>query len=297
MKSTELARVAAAYLRMIHLGQWLSHLPLRLAYRLAGWGAARTGPLRHDSARFARYAQGIGLAETALPAEWRRVTAQQGMFFVNNFLHSEHLYKITAHVQEITPDWRTLISEQQGALVLTCHHDFHHTLFVLAGLAGKQVNFVAAPEDSGVLSPWLAPHIRRQHAYCARHFNGGRYIFTGSGHTRADVATALERGALVFSMHDIKLPGKHSHPATLFGHPYSVQAGTIEIALKLGLPIYFAMLVWSDERFAYRIECQRMNVTSDRPLDAYTSALESVVVTQPSAWHGWQWFDSFSSAQ
>jgi lauroyl/myristoyl acyltransferase len=294
MKPFDPARVAAAYLRLIHLGKWLSCLPLRPAYRLAAWAAARYSPFRDDYEKFARYARAVGLAESALAPEWNRVMARHGMFFVNTPLHAGRARQIADRVPDGPPEWQRLMAERQGALVLTCHHDFHHTLFVLAGLAGRRVSVVAAPDDSGPLAPWLTPHIRRQHADCARHFNGGRYLFTGPGQARA-IVTALKNGEVVFSLHDFVQAGKHSRPARLFGRAYSVPVGTIEIALRLGVPIYFAMLVWSDERFAYRIECQRLNVTSEQPLDAYASALESVVAAQPSAWHGWQWFDIFSS--
>jgi lauroyl/myristoyl acyltransferase len=294
MTTVDPACVAAAYLRLIRLGKWLSRLPLRPAYRLAAWAAARYSPFRDDFARFSRYAGAIGMAEAARRYEWRRTMARHGMFFVNNFLHADRAHRLADRVLDIAPEWRHLMAERHGALVLTCHHDFHHTLFVLAGLTGRRVSVVAAPDDSGPLAPWLTPHIRRQHADCAGHFNGGRYLFTGPGQARA-IVTAMKNGELVFSLHDFVQPGKHSRPAMLFGRSYDVPVGTIEIALKLGVPIYFAMLVWADERFAYRIECQRLDVTSEQPLGAYASALESVVAAQPSAWHGWQWFDNFSS--
>lgn len=294
MRHDELAAVAAAYLRLIRLGQWLSRLPLRIAYRLAARAAGRLSPLRRDLPHFQDYARALGLADGAMSRAWDMAMTGHGMFFVNNALHAAHPRRIARRVGSAAPDWQGLLTEPRGALVLTCHHDFHHSLFVLAGLAGRKVSVVAAPAEGGPLSPWLATHIRRQHDDCAWHFNGGRYIFTEPGQARA-IVTALRGGELVFSLHDFVLQGKHSRPARLLGRSYEVPAGTIEIALKLGVPIYFAMLLWSAEQSAYRIECQRLNVTGAQPLDAYTTALEAVVTARPSAWHGWQWFANFSS--
>lgn len=224
---------------MIAVGRLLAKLPLRLAYPLAAHVALRSGPFRALANDFFTYVSAIGITQEKQHALWAEVLRHNGMFFVNHFLHASKSEQLASVFDQSPLPWQAFLAQQGPALVLTCHHEFYHTLLVLAGLAGKQVYFVAAPEDSGPLAPWLLPHIRQQHANCARHFNGGSYLFR---HRRTAVRQAFEDGGVVFSMHDFHAPGPGSHEVRLFDRGYQVPAGTVELALEYGIPIYFGAL-------------------------------------------------------
>ena len=294
MTEQSLALLAKSYLRMIALAKGVSRLPLVLAYPLMHRLGRRYAPYRGSFASFENFAQAISLPASVMPVVWQQILRQHGMFFVNHFLHrASAITRIERCVHAASPEWQAFRQRTGAALVLTCHHDFYHTLLVLTGRANKRVHFVAAPEDSGPLAQWLLPHIRQQHAYCEPHFNGGRYLFSKR---REQVRSALLAGDVVFSMHDFLAPVPGAHRVSLLGKVYEVPAGTLEIALELGVPVYFSVLRWSDETSAYSLDFQRLEVDPAHPLDAYAQAMETLIVSHPSVWHGWQWFDHFSNA-
>ena len=287
------AQVAKSYLRMIALAKQASRLPVALAYPLMHQFGQHYSPYREHFALFEHFAQAIAIPASAVPAVWQLVLRQHSMFFVNHFLHRADIATIERRVRASSPEWHAFQAHTGAALVLTCHHDFYHTLLVLAGRAKKRVHVVAAPEDSGPLAQWLLPHIRQQHDYCQSYFNGGRYLFNNR---REQVRSALLAGDVVFSMHDFLAPGPGAQRVTLLGKIVEVPAGTLEIALELGVPVYFSVLRWSEEASAYSLDFQRLEIDAAHPLDAYAQAMSSLVVNHPSVWHGWQWFDHFSNA-
>lgn len=286
------ARIAARYILLIRLGRMLSGLPLRFAYFVAGLVTRRISPLRHLRPDFESYVESASIPIEARARVWHETLAQQGLLFVNNALHRNRHRSIIDRLAEPPPSWQQFVASSSGALILTMHHDFHHTLFMLTGAHGKRVHVIAAPEDSGPLAQWLTPYIRQQHADCAVHFNGGEYIFTE--HSDAwKIARALKRGDVVFSLHDFDSPGKNATEARIFDRSYEVAAGSIRIALRLNVPVYFAVLVWSSTNACYTLVFHPLEVSSEQPLEAYTEQIEQLVRQYPTAWHGWQWLGRF----
>lgn len=292
MSDPALHKTAQAYLRMIALGRLLAKLPLQLAYPLAGGMASRVAPYVSLANTFAKFAHQVGIPEMDRPDLWARVLCQHGMFFVNNFLHANKPQQLGNLVDQSSLSWRDFLGCQGPALVLTCHHDFYHSLLVLAGLSGKRVYFVAAPEDSGPLTEWLLPHIRQQHENCVRHFNGGAYLFKNR---MAGVREAFDSNGVVFSMHDFDAPGARSYPVRFHNRSYQVPAGTLELALEKRIPIYFGVLEWDMVRKCYLPNFKRLTVDSAAPLAAYAEAMANLIKKNPACWHGWQWFDQFSA--
>lgn len=293
MNHSILARIARRYILLIRVGKVLALLPIRIAYALAGFFTSKVTPLRHRRSDFESYAASTGIKPEFREQIWSDILRQQGIFFVNNALHRQSSHSIISRLAGPSEAWNRFIQNHSGALVLTMHHDFHHTLFVLTGAQGKKVNVIAAPEDSGPLAPWLTPYIRQQHADCAIHFNGGHYIFTE--HSEAwKIAKALRNGEIVFSLHDFELPGKHSVEARLFDRSFHVSAGSVRIALRLNVPIYFALLLWSPQKSRYILEFHQLDVSEDQPLEAYTQTIARLVSQYPTAWHGWQWLHQFN---
>jgi uncharacterized radical SAM superfamily Fe-S cluster-containing enzyme len=174
-------------------------------------------------------------------------------------------------------------------------HDFHHTLFALAGRAGGRICVIAAPEESSPLHPWLGPTIHALHRDCAGHFNGGDYLFLAPGESGTGVAHALRRGEWVFSLHDFEAPeGTRRHNAQVLNRQFQAPSGALELALRMGKPVYFAALVWQPGRRSYHLHARLLGPDAADPLVAYTQALAQLVRQWPWAWSGWQWFDSWS---
>jgi hypothetical protein len=292
MNRTELERMARDYIRLIRLGFALHWLPLRLAYRLLALAALHWGPLRHGCEAFEGYARAAGCPADELDRWWHLAMARHGMLFVNNALFRKQVGRIAALVRDRDEAWKQMVAEPNGALVLTCHHDFYHLLFVLAGLEGCCVRPVVMPEKGSPLSPWLETHLQGMHAACAQHFNGGDYLFIVPGQTRGRVREALQRGETVFSLHDGG-GGRLNDEGVILGRRYHPVIGTIEEALAAGKPIYFAAVLWCDSRFAYRIQCSHLSTPSLRPIEFYTSALDALVREHAYAWSGWQWLSDF----
>lgn len=297
---------AQALKQRVALGRRCARLPLPwaygLAHRLTGLaGHNLPGPPAQQRAVFEAWAASVRTAwvearpQPSTRALWQAACASYAASLVNAALHRERLAAIAQRVRSHDPDWRRLLAETSGALVLTVHHDFHHTLFALAGRAGGRIRVIAAPEESSPLHPWLGPTIHALHRDCAGHFNGGDYLFLAPGESGTGVAHALRRGEWVFSLHDFEAPeGTRRHNAQVLNRQFQAPSGALELALRMGKPVYFAALVWQPGRRSYHLHARLLGPDAADPLVAYTQALAQLVRQWPWAWSGWQWFDSWS---
>lgn len=304
---------ARSILKRIAIGRWCAKVPgLRLAYRLASVLVPFAGnnlpgsPHAHRGA-FDRWLEslkkvhaGTKAAGFATPssssssAAWKAARGSYSASLVNNALHLRQLDDVAKRVFTASPEWEELLATPGGILVLTMHHDFHHTLFALAGRAGRRVGVIAAPEESSPLSAWLGTEIHAMHRACAAHFNGGDYLFMAPGAPGAGavVAHALRRDEIVFSLHDFAAPdGMRSLPAELLGKQFQAPSGALELATRMKVPVYFAALVWQPDTDGYHLEARRLAPDSENPVKAYTEALQGTIEQWPWAWSGWQWFD------
>lgn len=289
----------------IALGRRCARLPVPLAYGLARTltrlaGHNLPGPPAHQRAVFDGWVRSIRAAapgRTPPPSDqglWQAACGAYAASLVNAALHRERLEAIARRVRSHDPDWDRLLTEPSGALVLTMHHDFHHTLFALAGRAGGRIRVIAAPEETSPLHPWLGPAIHALHRDCACHFNGGDYLFLAPGESGTGVAHALRRGEMVFSLHDFEAPeGTRRRPADLLGRQFQAPSGAMELALRMGKPVYFTALVWQPGSQDYHLHARRLRPDTADPLAAYALALEQLVRQWPWAWSGWQWFDEW----
>lgn len=290
MNDRVLAETARSYLRMISWANLVSRFPSGLAYPLIGKIAESMSPLLPRAEVFLSYLQVLGIPESRRVGLWRDVLRQHGMFLVNHYYHERHMCRFSGRVDHDADNWQRFLSQPGPALVLSCHHDFYHSLLVLAGMLGKRVYFVAAPEDSGELSHWLLPYIRQQHNVCSAYFNGGSYLFYDR---MAEVHKAFDVGGTVFSMHDFHAPNRWAKRVHLGNWCYEVPAGTLEIALERGVPVYFGVLLWDRDTACYRPDFSRLDLDSSDLLGSYAAAMRCLIARYPTAWHGWQWVEDF----
>lgn len=298
-----LADMAASILSRIRTGRRCAWLPVPLAYRIGSHlsthaGHNLPGPEAAQQAVFSEWMKSVVQASASeLTPDthqlWQHAKAAYGVSMVNLALHANRLAAIARNVVHTDTAWLQLMQNANGALVLTLHHDFHHTLFALAGHAGQKVRVIAAPEESSPLHAWLGPSIHRMHRDCARHFNGGDYLFLDVQASGTQVAKALKQKECVFSLHDFSAPdGTRSRPACLFGRTFTAPTGALDLAQALNKPVYFATLVWVPDRRGYHLHCEALP-TDTSPLDTYTQAMTRLLVRFPWAWSGWQWFQNW----
>lgn len=298
-----LAAMAASILSRIQTGRRCAWLPIPLAYRLGGRlsthaGHNLPGPESAQQAVFTDWLQAMHQSSpdhSPLPPQkvWQHAKAAYGISMVNLALHAKRLPTILQQVLHTDEAWLRLMHSTNGALVLTLHHDFHHTLFALAGHAGQKVRVIAAPEESSPLHAWLGPTIHRMHRDCALHFNGGDYLFLTEQASGTQVAKALKRQECVFSLHDFSAPeGTRIRPAQLFGRTFTAPTGALDLAQTLDKPIYFAALVWLPDQQGYHLHCEALD-PAPTPLVAYTTAITRLLTRFPWAWSGWQWFQDW----
>jgi hypothetical protein len=301
---------ARSILKRIAVGRWCAKLPgLRLAYRFASAlvpyaGNNLPGSRHAQRGAFDRWMESLKVHAGAKPVDfnggcspttaWSAARGSYSASLVNNALHLRRLESISKRVFTASPAWDEMLATPGGVLVLTMHHDFHHTLFAMAGRAGRRVRVIAAPEESSPLAAWLGEAIHAMHRACAHHFNGGDYLFMAPGAPGAGaaVAHALRRGEMVFSLHDFAAPeGMRSLPAELFGKQFEAPSGALELATRMKIPVYFAALVWQPVADGYHLEAHRLAPDSENPVKAYTEAVQGTIKQWPWAWSGWQWFD------
>lgn len=288
-----LQAAASTLLRMARYGAFAAWLPGPLGARAIAHANRRHGPQRDAFPGFARFLAHLGLPADTFPLLWRRCQTSHAQLFRNLALHRHRIGRIRREILSHDPDWERLLGERNGVLVLQAHNDFQHTLCAVLGDAGLRLRVLAVAETESPLYPLIGPQIERMHRDCACHFQGGNYLFVGAeGNPVRALNSALTDGECVISLHDTPAPAGMRHAGVPFlGRTVRLPSGAIELALRRQIPVYFAQMVWLEEKRGYHLFVRALNPEPDTPLAAYARALEALIRAYPWAWNGWQWFE------
>ncbi len=241
----------------------------------------------------------LALPQARVDETWRH-WLNSHVWFVLDFLNYGALDAAWLKRDVVVDDPALLASlRSSGGLLLTYHTHHQNTLCCALGLGGIKISAIAAlPEDSP-LFPFIGRWAQRVNAESERHFGGGSYIFT-------DNLRALLRAARkVLADRDVVLclcdfnqpkPGVQTG-ARFFDRFISPPTGTIEIAVKHGAPVYAAMFAPVDGRFVLTLKRLDDSGGVDTIVAGYFSFLESIVLTNPACWQGWEWFEDLPFAE
>lgn len=299
VRSWWLARLALALLPPRRALQVLARLLPAAGYVLpvdkAGQAAAFTRWLRGwDGGRVCEGEEGLERA-------WRAVCVSHAGLYAQAVWHGRKMEVLEGLVREADAGWEALCAQAgsgKGAVVMTFHHDGHHSLCALiARQGGAAVRALAAPEESSPFYPWLARLLRRWHRAAARHFGGGDYLFVppaGEGAARA-LLGPLRRGEVVVSLNDVGAPAEaRGLPLRVLGRQVWAYSAALELAARMGKAVFAAALVWCPRLEGYRLVAQRLQGDDAQALlDAYGRWMEAVLVRWPWAWMGWQWHEQW----
>lgn len=282
------------YRRILLLASVLSRLPLPYAYKVIEAVGLLRSPLRwqEDVYRDAIIASGLPIVD------WNRLwqcwIGDHGAFCINIFCHETWDRRwFDLHVKMDNFALEKILAPGKGCLFLTYHHAFQHTLCCLLGLAGFQVNALAAPEESSVIYDQVGPFIRRLHRGCASHFNGGDYRFFNIPRQAIRMShEALTAGSVLISLNDFSLAGSADKENTchLFGRTILAPSGSVRIAQRLGVPIVAGIAI--REGSSYRVVFRQLDgeLPTRDVMQAYFDFLAEILVENPSLWDGWGWF-------
>lgn len=187
---------------------------------------------------------------------------------------------------------------ESGGLLLTYHTHHQNTLCCVLGLEGIKISAIATrPEDSPFF-PHIGRWAQRVNSDSAMHFRGGTYIFTDN------LRKLLHTTRKVFASRDVVLclcdfnqpaPGSRSS-ARLFDRSITPPAGTIEMAIKHGVPIFTAMFAPQNGKLVLNLMRLDDSGDVDSVIAGYFSFLESNIRANPACWQGWEWFEDLPLA-
>ncbi len=282
-----------AYRRFIGLLRPLARLPWALAYPSAGWLARYFSPYRQQRDTILPAFQAcLALEPQSARQAWHRYLAQHGVFVLNGDLYRRmDLSWIRRHVEIRGEDCLQAMKDSPGGLVLTWHSHHHHALFCVLGLLGLELRVIAQSAESSPAHAWLGKEMEKLHADTRRHFGRGDYLFfTPPENVIRPVLRALDQGQWVVSLNDnLIAPGKRSVEINLLGRCMTCPAGSLELALRAGAPIFLALFYWrGGGRFV--LELARLEpADTQQMMQAYFDFLAVRLRRHPDIWEGWQW--------
>lgn len=290
--------------RQIKVARWCAKLPLQWAYRvmtilLPQLGGMHSLSINDEKNIFTRwYQKHHGSDLKRINQAWHAVIQSHAAYLINACFHAKGINQIAALVKHQSTSWRDMLDEPEGALVLTMHHDFHHTLFAMTGRANRPVSVLAAPEESSPLAPWIAKEIHQYHRDCAIHFCGGDYLFLDQQYASiVAVKKAFTQNHWLFALLDVGAAlGARSADTVLFGHTLTVPSGALDLAIKLRKPIYFTAMIWQPDTRSYVLHAEKIAHEDGNAMNLYMRAIERLVNQYPWLWKGWQYLEHFPSA-
>ncbi len=224
---------------------------------------------------------------------WKKCLVNHAHFCLNAFKHAsfdqQWLHK-NVDIDHILLN--QVKKKNKGALFLTYHHAFQHTLFCVLGLTGFRTQVLAAHEESTPLFPYIGQYIYKLHRNSAIHFNGGDYLFFKKNIRGARLAkNALLHGDLLVSLNDFATTmNPNAYP--LFNRSVSAPIGSIQIACRSKLPIILGIMYMVDQRYHVSLRLVESNYDPDTVMNTYFSFLSETLTKYPEVWDGWNWFSS-----
>lgn len=274
----------------------LARLPIGMAYSFATLLARRFSPLLGNEATFRQSLLDSGIPFDWMPV-WRQRLADHAVFCVNSLRGAAFSQKwLQRHVEVDKALLARAAAEGKGVLFLTYHHPFHHTLFCVLGLLGLRVQVLASTEESSPIYGQIGQYIRAMHRNCARHFNGGDYLFFSQGQAGARMAgKALRNRDLLVSLNDYNHLGeeKTTIRQEILGRHTFIPVGSIRLACRMGAPVIAGVML--REGTHYRVELRRLDAATPEAIAAdYMAFLNEMLARHPAIWDGWDWFPTLS---
>jgi len=283
------------YQRLLALSSIASHLPLPIAYKVAGALGRFQGPLRWQADTYrSALSSAIKMPASDLDDLWRRWVDDHGAFCVNVFCHDTwDRTWFDRHVKMDISGLEQILMRGNDCLFLTYHHAFHHTLFNLLGLAGFRINVLAAPEETSLIYDQISPYIHRLHRSSVTNFNGGNYLFFNTPRQAVNLMKkVLKSGSLLISLNDFSTSGKTdtSDACHLLGRTILAPSGSIRLAQRLGVPIVAGIAI--REETTYKVIFRQLNesLPHQKVMQSYFDFLAQLLAEQPHFWDGWNWF-------
>lgn len=291
MNEKEFTRNYLGFLKVI---RWFAYLrPQSLSYTLAAWYAKRYSPHKTEEQKIKQKLQQFLGSEH----DWQHISnqhlAQHGAAMLNLFnYHRMSKNWIDHHlIIKQRDELEALQKNSHGSLLLTYHCQHQHTLGIFLGLAGLQVNPIAAAPETSPLYNDLKFYIDKLHHDTQQHFNGGKYLFLGpDAHFVRPIHRALSQHQLVLSLNDNSADVENSSVVNFFGKKMSVYNGSVKIARKMGVPIWAAITYWDKgDKFELQIKALDVNVALDEVMQQYIDFLQNILTRRPELWEGWRW--------
>ncbi len=293
--SLDIQSFGGDYRRMLFLSSIVSHLPLSIAYQIAGTAGRLQGPLRWQKETCHNAMATSKLSIIDWDSLWQQWVNDHGAFCVNVFQHATWDQAwFNQHVEIDTACLEKILSPGKGCLFLTYHHAFHHTLCSLLGLAGFRVNALAAPEETSVIYDYIGAYVRRLHQGSTKHFNGGSYRFFSTSRQAVEMTKeSLNSNSILISLNDFTSPGKTANDEVchLLGRSILAPSGSVRLAQRLGTPIVAGIAV--REGTNYKIIFRQLDdgLAHQKVMQSYFDFLAELLVERPYFWDGWNWFN------
>jgi hypothetical protein len=184
---------------------------------------------------------------------------------------------------------------QSGGFLLTYHSHHQNTLCCALGLSGCEVSAIAsAPQDSPMFS-YFGRWAQRVNVQSEKHFRGGRYLFVNDKRLLArSIRECLNDKKVLVSLCDFHEPATNKPVWQMMGHAISPPTGAIDIALKIGVPIYAAMFAPWKGRLRLQVVRLEAEGGSSTTIRGYLDFLELCVTANPCCWQGWDWFNDLA---
>jgi lauroyl/myristoyl acyltransferase len=294
----EVPPVAVDFRRMFKVASWAARLGPLLPASLASSIGVHFSPYRpRHQAIQAAMAAALHLPAEQADLAWRRWLSSHGLFALTVHRYGRLSKQWLARQVVVDNPDGLLEVVQRGGMVLTAHTHHHNTLGCVLGLAGCHITGLAAPTLSSPLYPYLGDLMERINAGSASHFGGGAYLFTDEMKTLVrESRRLLAEGKVIVSLCDFsQAPGGAKDERVRFlGRVLFPPTGSLELAMRSGVPIHVALLFPCDGRLKLEIEKLDSTGTTQDVLQRYFDVLARTVTRYPWAWQGWDWFDTLN---
>ncbi|BCG66083.1 MAG: hypothetical protein methR_PLP0004 (plasmid) [Methyloprofundus sp.] len=293
MELSALGRCYRSFLRCLSL---ISKFPYSIAYYLApllaNYGFS---PISHEEPLVKQAVSDTGqsLSATEWRQFWHKRLADHAIFCLNIFKNASF---DEAWVKKyVTFDKASLqaIDQNKSILFLTYHNPYSHTLCVALGSSGWRVNPFVAAEETSPIFDFVGRYIKKLHAGCMRHFNGGKYLFFDQNSVGASLTRrALADGGILVATNDILNYSKKAPTIKFMGRLITPPIGNVKLACRMGIPIVAGLMVRDGEHYKIVYRQLDSHQSIEQIMTEYFDFLTELLAKYPAFWDGWNWFSS-----
>lgn len=245
------------------------------------------------------YLEGLRSAHTDVPlVKCWNFWLDNHFRFVNNFLNYRQLDELwLSETVQIENNANLSRLRSSGGLVLTFHNHHQNTLCCALGLSGCVVSAVAARPQDSPLFPLIGKWATRVNTDSSRLFRGGSYVFTGNKRELLKgIKQSFESNQALVCLIDFNDHSNNSTSYPFIGKSIRPPTGVIEHAIRYKIPIFFASLTPTGDRFLLSIKSIEANGGIEGVVQQYLSMLTLEVTEHPATWQGWDWFSTQEEA-